>query len=88
MPTNKNRRNPEQPAKLRTHNQARAWLVEQGITATQVARDNGLSVDAVKDLLLDRSTGRSGKAHDAAVALGMKRNPQMPAQSRATPRGR
>lgn len=73
---------------LRSSAKARDWLVEQGLTVTQFARNNGLSVDAVKDLLLDRGTGRSGKSHDAAVALGMKRNPQMPAQSRATPRGR
>lgn len=88
MSINSNLRKSKPLPPLRSSEEAREWLVAQGITVTQFARENGLSLDAVKDLLLDRGTGRSGKSHAAAVALGMKRNPQMPAQSRATPRGR
>lgn len=73
---------------LRTKEQAREWLLEQGLTLTQFARDNGLTLDSVRDVLIGRSKARTGNAHAAAVALGIKRNPLKPAESRERPRGR
>ncbi|KAF1719789.1 DNA-binding protein [Pseudoxanthomonas wuyuanensis] len=66
---------------LRTAEQARAWLRDNGISAAQFARDHNLSLDAVKEVLLGRSKANYGKAHLAAVALGIKRNPQIPTLS-------
>ncbi len=88
MSKSNSRCKPAPEAPLRTAEQARDWLLEQGVTATQFARENGLSLDSVKDLLLGRSKARSGKGHAAAVALGMKRNPRIHALSRQAPRER
>ncbi len=73
---------------LRTAEEARQWLNDQGITATQFARDNKLSIDAVKEVLNGRSKANFGKSHAAAVALGMKPNPRIAALSRKATRGR
>lgn len=72
---------------LRTAEQARQWLTDQGITATQFARDNKLSIDAVKEVLCGRSKAKFGKSHAAAIALGMKTNPRIATLSRKPPRG-
>lgn len=61
---------------LRTAAQARQWLRDNGLSAAQFARDNGLSHHAVKEVLNNRSKANFGQCHLAAVALGMKRNPQ------------
>ena len=62
---------------LRTAEQAREWLRTNGLSASQFARDKGLSLDAVKEVLNGRSKANFGKAHAAAVALGMKPNPEI-----------
>lgn len=62
---------------LRTAEEARQWLRTNGVSASQFARDNGLSLDAVKEVLNGRSKANFGKAHDAAVALGIKRSPEI-----------
>ena len=51
--------------------------VKNGLSASQFARDKGLSLDAVKEVLNGRSKANFGKAHAAAVALGMKPNPEI-----------
>lgn len=86
MPTNSKSR--YATSSLRTAQQARDWLVANGITVVQFANDNDLPVYTVRDVLLGRSKARTGMAHAAAVALGMKPNPRLPAKSRENPRGR
>jgi len=71
------------PIGLRTPAQARRWLDERGITLTAFAREHGLSRYAVNDVLKGRSKGRYGKAHAAAVALGMKPPPRGSARSQS-----
>jgi len=60
---------------LRTPEQAREWLRESGITVVAFAKQHGLSRDAVNDALRGVGKGNFGKSHAAAVALGMKRDP-------------
>jgi gp16 family phage-associated protein len=81
MSTRNLRRKTKRPAPLRTPEQARQWLRDNGISASEFARQNNLSLDAVKDVLGGRSKANIGKAHLAAVALGIKRNPEIPALS-------
>ena len=76
MSTRSSRRKPR-ATPLRTAEQAREWLRSNGLSASQFARDKGLSLDAVKEVLNGRSKANFGKAHAAAVALGMKPNPEI-----------
>lgn len=76
MSTRSSRRKPR-TIPLRTAEQAREWLRTNGLSASQFARDKGLSLDAVKEVLNGRSKANFGKAHAAAVALGMKPNPEI-----------
>ena len=76
MSTRSSRRKPR-TTPLRTAEQAREWLRSNGLSASQFARDKGLSLDAVKEVLNGRSKANFGKAHAAAVALGMKPNPEI-----------
>ncbi len=76
MSTRSSRRKPR-TTPLRTAEQAREWLRTNGLSASQFARDKGLSLDAVKEVLNGRSKANFGKAHAAAVALGMKPNPEI-----------
>ena len=59
--------------KLRTHQEAREWLGEQGITITQWSEDHGFSHPLVREVLAGRKKGLRGQAHNIAIALGMKR---------------
>ncbi|WP_296871388.1 DNA-binding protein [Tibeticola sp.] len=59
--------------KLRTHQEARAWLHEQGITITQWSEDHGFSHPLVREVLAGRKKGLRGQAHNIAIALGLKR---------------
>ncbi|MBD9478534.1 DNA-binding protein [Pseudoxanthomonas sp. PXM02] len=86
MSTRNARRKPSRSPALRTADQAKEWLRTIGLSASQFARDNQLSLDAVKDVLGGRSKANFGSRHDAAVALGMKPNPQIPTVSRQTAR--
>ena len=87
MPTRTIRRKPR-TIPLRTADEARQWLRTNGVSASQFARDKGLSLDAVKEVLNGRSKANFGKAHDAAVALGMKPNPEITTLSHKITRGR
>jgi len=74
--------------KLRTPAQARQHLRDNGITVVEFARQNGLDRHAVNDALRGVGKGNFGKSHEAAVALGIKRDPNSctnPPTSRQTP---
>lgn len=74
--------------KLRTPEQARQHLRDNGITVVEFARQNGLDRHAVNDALRGVGKGNFGKSHEAAVALGIKRDPNSctnPPTSRQTP---
>lgn len=59
-------------SKLRTHEQARAWLSYLGISVAQWARDHGFSEPLVREILAGRKKCLRGQSHNIAVALGMK----------------
>jgi gp16 family phage-associated protein len=58
--------------KVLTPHQAKERLRLKGITAAEFARREGLSAQAVYEVLNGRQPGRYGEAHRAAVALGLK----------------
>lgn len=60
---------------LRTAEQARQWLIDNGLSVTAFAEKHGLDRNAVNTALRSSSKCRIGKTHDAAVALGMKAAP-------------
>lgn len=66
--------------------QARNNLLEQGITITAFAKAHQLPRDVVADVLRGKLQGNYGSSHLAAVALGMKANPEIAAKSRARKR--
>lgn len=55
--------------------QKRAELVAKGINLREFCDQRGISYQAARELLIGRSKGRRGKAHEAAVALGLKPDP-------------
>jgi gp16 family phage-associated protein len=57
---------------LLTPEQARAALDRKGISIAEFSRTNGLNKNLVSDLLNGRKKGKRGKAHKAAVLLGIK----------------
>lgn len=59
--------------KLRTPQEARAWLDYQGITISQWARENGVHHALVREVLAGRKKCMRGVSHNIAVLLGMKR---------------
>ena len=58
--------------KLRTPEEARAWLGYQGITVSQWARDNNVHHSLVYEILAGRKKCLRGMSHNIAVLLGMK----------------
>jgi gp16 family phage-associated protein len=56
---------------------AKAWFVRHGVCKAQWARDMGLDRMVVVDLLRGRLKGLRGQAHNAAVALGLKADPEI-----------
>lgn len=61
----------------RTRQEAAEWLNTNGISIAEFARKHGLSRMTVVDLLRGKRVGRRGEAHNAAIALGMKKgNPR------------
>lgn len=56
----------------RTVEEAREWFEVTGQTVTQWAQDHGFPASVIYALLSGRTRGRRGKAHRAAVALGLK----------------
>lgn len=57
----------------RTRDEARKWLESRGISISEFARAHGLDRVTVSDLLRGKTKGLRGVAHDAAVALGIKK---------------
>lgn len=53
--------------------QVRAELVAKGKNIPQWARENGFPVRSVRAVLYGHNKGNFGKAHDIAVALGLKK---------------
>lgn len=61
---------------LRTPEQVREWFIANGINVSEWARANGVSRYTVYDLLRGKRVGRRGDSHRAAIALGMKADPE------------
>ena len=59
-----------------TPQSAAAWCKAQGITVAGLARANDLPRLVLVDLLRGRLAGNYGKAHRAAIVLGLKPEPQ------------
>lgn len=60
-------------SKLRTHDEARAWLGYLGISIAQWSREHGFSDPLVREVLAGRKKCLRGQCHNIAIALGMKR---------------
>lgn len=71
--------------KLRTPEEAKAWLVYQGITVSQWSRDHGFSHALVREVLAGRKKGLRGQAHNIVIALGIKRGIPTNKPSRVKP---
>ncbi|MBS7422602.1 DNA-binding protein [Pseudomonas syringae] len=57
---------------LKSPQEAKLWLRAQGISVTEFARDHGLDLGTTYQVLAGRKKGLRGKAHKAAIALGIK----------------
>lgn len=57
---------------LRTPAQAKAWLDQQGKSVQEFAREHDLDPATTYQVLSGKKKGRRGKAHNAAVLLGIK----------------
>ncbi|MDD5249665.1 MAG: hypothetical protein PHY45_11800 [Rhodocyclaceae bacterium] len=55
--------------------QRRAELAAKGINLREFCAERGIGYQAARELLIGKSKGRRGKAHQAAVALGLKPDP-------------
>lgn len=64
------------PQKIKTPDQVHAEFIANGINASEWARDHGFNRYTVVDLLRGKRIGRRGEAHRAAVALGIKADPE------------
>lgn len=73
--------------KLKTTEEAKAWLVYRGITVSQWSRDHGFSQALVREVLAGRKKGLRGQAHNIAIALGLKRGIPTDKPARVTPAG-
>lgn len=60
---------------LRTPEEVRAWFARHGTTISDWARANGFEPSVVSNLLAGRTSGKRGIAHQAAIALGLKKPP-------------
>lgn len=58
--------------KLRTPEEAKAWLSYQGITVSQWAREHQVHHSLVYEILAGRKRCLRGMSHNIAVLLGMK----------------
>jgi len=63
-------------APLRTPEQARAWVLANGINLAELARKHGISRFAIYNVLEGKCRGRRGQSHVAAVVLGIKADPK------------
>lgn len=58
-----------------TPESANAWFIRHGICKTHWAQAQGINRMILVDLLRGRLKGLRGEAHNAAVALGLKADP-------------
>ena len=54
---------------------ARQWLVDHGVTVTDLARLNQVPRSTLVDLLRGQNKGRYGQAYRGAIVLGLKPEP-------------
>lgn len=66
---------------VRTREQANEWFRETGTPVAEWAKSHGFAPEVVYALLNGRTRGRRGKAHSAAVALGLKSGSVAPEDS-------
>jgi len=59
----------------RTPAEAREWLERHGVTISAWARSHGFEPSIVAALLAGRTRGHWGKAHQAAIELGLRPAP-------------
>ena len=71
--------------KLRTPEEARAWLGYLGISVSQWARDHQMNVSLVYEILAGHKKCLRGKSHNIAVLLGMKAGVMTDRPGRVTP---
>lgn len=57
---------------LKTPQDAKLWLQAQGISIADFSRDHDLDPATTYQVLAGRKKGYRGKAHKAALALGIK----------------
>ncbi|MCF3191438.1 MULTISPECIES: DNA-binding protein [Pseudomonas] len=60
---------------LKTPSDAKKWLRASGISISDFARQHDLDPATTYQVLSGAKKGYRGKAHKAAVALGIKANP-------------
>ena len=60
---------------MKTSDQVRSEFKKEGITITRWARDRGYPLNKVYRVLCGIEKGNYGKAHEIAVALGIKPDP-------------
>lgn len=63
---------------LKSPTDAKMWLRANGISISDFARQNDLDLATTYQVLSGAKKGYRGKAHKAAVALGIKANPHDP----------
>jgi gp16 family phage-associated protein len=72
----------KQPAQaqqtVRSPAEVREDFERHGVSISKWARDRGFDESLVRAVLLERAKGRYGKAHEIAVALGLKPDPGKP----------
>ena len=59
--------------KLRTHDEAKAWLAHRGVSIAEWARAHGFRPALVRCVLNAKTPCHRGISHQIAVALGLKR---------------
>ena len=70
--------------KLRSPEEARAWLNHQGISISEWSRRNHVHDSLVREILAGRKKCGFGTSHNIAVLLGMKQGELTRTPGRAT----
>lgn len=61
------------PTPLRTREQARQWMDEQGLSMAELGRRFGVSTSLIDAILRGSKPCKRGASHNIAVFLGIKR---------------
>ena len=64
---------PAETATVRTPDEARQWMDEQGLSQAELARQFGVSASLVDAILRGTKPCKRGASHNIAVYLGLKR---------------